>query len=162
MLLDMIILAILILAALWTVMTGSMLRAAIGLACVSAALTMLMFRFHSPLAAVFELSVCSGLISVLFITAISLTQPMTRAEKIQFAKDKLNKYWYLPVFLAVICIALVFKKPDFVFDLPITETEKDVRVMLWGIRQIDLIGQIAMLIAGSFGVAILFKRMRNK
>lgn len=162
MLLDIIILIILILAGLWTVMTRSLLRSAIGLASVSVVLSILMFRFHSPVAAVFELSVCSGFISVLFIAAISLTQPMTQKEKNQYRKEKLNRFLYLPFILVLAAVGMALIKLNLNFDLPAAEIEKDVRVMLWNTRQLDLIGQIMLLILGSFGVAVLFKKARNK
>ncbi|MDD5730401.1 MAG: hypothetical protein PHN57_04670, partial [Candidatus Omnitrophica bacterium] len=50
-----------VLAALWAVMATRLLRAAIALALTSVILTVIMFRLNSPLAAVFELSVCAGL-----------------------------------------------------------------------------------------------------
>ena len=74
---DIFILILLIVAALGTVMTRSLLRSAMGLALTSAILTVFMFRLGAPLAGVFELSVCTGLISVLFISTISLTEPLT-------------------------------------------------------------------------------------
>ena len=43
-------------------------------------LAILMFRLTRPSAAVFELSVCAGLIPVIFISAISLTQRLKRDE----------------------------------------------------------------------------------
>ena len=64
MLLKLIVLAIMLLCALWTVMTRGLVRAALGLAATSIALTVLMFMLGAGLAAVFELSVCAGLITV--------------------------------------------------------------------------------------------------
>ena len=64
--LNIIILIILVIAALWAAMTRSLLRSAIGLALISLILTIIMFRLHSGLAAVFELSVCAGLIRSFF------------------------------------------------------------------------------------------------
>ena len=78
--LDIVILAVLLLTSLWTVMTRSILRSAMGLALTSVILAIVMFRLNSPLAAVFELSVCAGLISVLFVSTISITQPYTTEE----------------------------------------------------------------------------------
>ena len=72
MFLEILILILLVVAALWTVMTRSLLRSAIGLALTSAILTLAIFRMNASLAAVFELSVCAGLIPVLFISVISL------------------------------------------------------------------------------------------
>ncbi|MDD5247164.1 MAG: hypothetical protein PHS09_07220 [Candidatus Omnitrophica bacterium] len=160
--LDIVILLALILAALWTVMTRSLLRSAIGLALVSAILTILLFRFDSPLAAVFELSVCSGLISVVFISTISLTEPMTMKEVIKHMKDRLTRFWYLPFIVVIVGTALSLLDIRLNIKVPPAETQKDVREVLWNMRQLDLIGQVTILLAGVFGVAILFKEGRKK
>ena len=160
--LDIVILLALILAALWTVMTRSLLRSAIGLALVSAILTILLFRFDSPLAAVFELSVCSGLISVVFISTISLTEPMTMKEVIKHMKDRLTRFWYLPFIVVIVGTALSLLDIRLNIKVPPPEVQKDVREVLWNMRQLDLIGQVTILLAGVFGVAILFKEGRKK
>lgn len=156
------VLILMALAALWTVMTRSLLRSAIGLALTSAMLTVLMFRLHSPLAAVFELSVCSGLISVVFIATISLTQPMTQEKVLKHMMDRLERFWYLPILIVLVGIVLTFM--DFKFDLtlPSPEIERDARVVLWNARPLDILGQIIMLLAGAFGIAILFKEAKKK
>jgi NADH-quinone oxidoreductase subunit J len=99
-----------IIAALWSVMGRSLLKATIGLAATSALISILIFRLDSPLAAVFELSVCTGLITAVFVSTISLTKPLTHKEILQASKDRFKRYWYLPVILVVIGIALVLLK----------------------------------------------------
>ena len=47
------------------------LRAAIALAVLSAVLAAIFFKLGAPYAGAFELSVCAGLITVLFVAAIS-------------------------------------------------------------------------------------------
>jgi NADH-quinone oxidoreductase subunit J len=143
-------------------MTRSLLRSAIGLALVSAILTILLFRFDSPLAAVFELSVCSGLISVVFISTISLTEPMTMKEVIKHMKDRLTRFWYLPFIVVIVGTALSLLDIRLDIKVPPPEIQKDVREVLWNMRQLDLIGQVTILLAGVFGVAILFKEGRKK
>ena len=66
--LDGFLLILLVVSALATVLIRSLLRAGIALGFTSAVLSMIMFRFHSPIAAVSELSVCTGLISVLLLS----------------------------------------------------------------------------------------------
>ena len=56
----------------------SLVRAAMALGVGSAALAMLYFMLDAPYAGGFELSVGAGLISVLFIVAISLTTSMEK------------------------------------------------------------------------------------
>ena len=74
-----IILAAIILAgAIAAVLAKNLLWAAIALGTGSVALAILFFLFGAPYAGGFELSVGAGLISVLFIIAISLTESMWR------------------------------------------------------------------------------------
>lgn len=56
----------------------NLVRAAVALGVGSAALAMLFFMLGAPYAGGFELSVGAGLISVLFIVAISLTASMDK------------------------------------------------------------------------------------
>jgi len=159
---DILLLVLLVLAALWTVMTRSLLRSAIGLAFTSAVLSVLMFQLQSPLAAVFELSVCTGLISVVFIGIISLTQPLTGEQIMRHMKSRLKRFWFLPVILLLVGILLRSIKAPVDFAPSPLETEKDVRSVLWSIRHLDIIGQIFILLAGSFGVRILFREKEQK
>jgi NADH-quinone oxidoreductase subunit J len=160
--LDIITLAVLVLAAIWTVMTRSLIRSAIGLGVTSAALAIVMFEFNSPLAGVFELSVCAGLISVIFISAVSLTKPMTQEEVVKYMRQRLARFIYLPfiVIAAGILISLLHTK--FSFHLPPAETQTSIRNVLWNNRQLDLLGQILVIITGVFGVVILFKERKKE
>ena len=160
--LNLFILIVLLAASLWTVMTRSIIRSAIGLALSSVILTIIMFRLNSPLAAVFELSVCAGLISVLFVTTISLTHPQTQQQILQHMKERLSRFWYLPVVIIVLGVLLFSLKISPRVTLPVPEIAKDVRSVLWNIRRIDLIGQMAILLTGVFGVVVLFKEKTKK
>jgi hypothetical protein len=42
--------------------------------------------------------------------------------------------------------------------LPLPGGDGDVRTVLWSIRQLDLFGQILILLAGVFGVLVFFKK----
>ena len=61
-------------AAVLAVRFKNLLFAAISLAALSAVLAIMFYQFNSPYAAVFELSVCAGLITALFVSAIALTR----------------------------------------------------------------------------------------
>jgi NADH-quinone oxidoreductase subunit J len=160
--LNSIILIALVVSGLWTIMTRSLIRSAIGLALTSAVLTMLMFSFDSWLAAVFELSVCAGLISVVFISTISLTQPLTKAEVLRHMKDRLERFMYLPFLIIIVGVGLSLLKVNFDFQLPSPEIETDARKVLWSLRELDLLAQVVIIMAGIFGVLILFREMRRK
>lgn len=161
MFLEVLILILLVISALWTVMTRSLLRSAIGLALTSAVLTLVIFRMKAPLAAVFELSVCAGLIPVLFISVISLTQAMTHKEIIEHMKARLLRFWGLPLVVIVLGIVLGLVSVSFKAKLPLPEIETDPRFVLWHLRQLDLLGQIIILFTGVFGVVVLFKERKK-
>ena len=150
-------------AAVWTVMGRSLLKATIGLAVTSTLISIIIFRLNSPLAAVFELSVCTGLITAIFVSTISLTKPLTHKEILQISKDRAKRYCYLPIILVVIGVALVLikVKQDFMI-IPAPAMQEDVRTVLWNFRRLDLLGQMIILIAGALGIVTLFEeRNRN-
>lgn len=160
--LNLALLLALLAAALWTVMTRSLLRSAIFLALTSIILTVLMFRLNSPLAAVFELSVCAGLISVLFVSTISLTQPMSQQDMMKHMRERMARFWFLPVLLIVVAIVLCLLNIKPVVHLPLPEKSRDVRIVLWHLRPVDVLGQIIVLLTGAFGVVIFFKERVKK
>ena len=151
-----------VLAALWSVMSRSLLKATVGLALTSAIITMLMFRLGAALAAVFELSVCTGLITVVFVSTISLTKPLTHKEITELSKDRIKRYWYLPVIVALAAAGMAVLRIPKDFAMPnLPAIAADVRVVLWNARQLDLFGQIIVIIIGALGVVILFEERRR-
>ena len=152
-----ILLVAMVLAAFWSVMTSLFLRATIALALASVILSVIMFRLGAPLAAVFELSVCAGLISVIFISVISLTQNLPIGEQLARRKHRISRFRYLPLILIAVAVGLYFVRVPLNLNLARPELVADVRSVMWDLRRFDLFGQILVLLAGAFGVIILFK-----
>lgn len=153
---DLLLLIGLTISAVGSILKRDMVKAAIALALTSVILSVLMFRFSSPLAAVFELSVCASLITVLFMSTISLTKPLTKEKE---EKRMPVRAWHivvLPTLLIVAALLLTFVKIPMDFTAP-PAVPSDVRSVLWNNRQPDLLGQILVIIAGFFGVLVLFK-----
>lgn len=148
-------------AALWAAMARSLLKSAIALAATSAALSILLFTLDSPLAAVFELSVCSGLITVIFMSTISLTKPLTIKEAALMTQARRRRFLYLPIIIAVAGVALFLFPPHQDVTSVTVVSAADVRSVLWNTRQMDLFGQILVIITGAFGIAVLFKEARR-
>jgi uncharacterized MnhB-related membrane protein len=73
--------AALLVGAIAAVLSKAMIRAAVALGLGSVSLAALFFMLGAPHAGGFELSVGAGLISVLFILAISLTESMGRTRR---------------------------------------------------------------------------------
>jgi NADH-quinone oxidoreductase subunit J len=161
MVINIILLIVLVISALWTAMTTRLLRSAVGLAITSAVLSILIFRLASPIAAVFELSVCAGLIFAIFISSITVTQRVTAEKLIIRKKERLRKFWPLPIIVVLTAAALSQVHFQMTFNLPAQTVENNVKIILWNLRHLDLLGQIVILLTGAFGVVILFKEWKN-
>ena len=70
------LIAVVVAGAIIAVLAKNLIHAAVALGIGSAALAALFFLLRAPYAGGFELSVGAGLISVLFIVAISLTESL--------------------------------------------------------------------------------------
>jgi NADH-quinone oxidoreductase subunit J len=153
-----ILLGLLVLSSLLTVLIRNTLKAVISLAVTSALLTTFIFVMGAPLAAVFELSVCAGLITAIFISVISLTQSQVSDQVSGEAKKRILRYIYLPIILVIVIVILFLVKPA-VNTVVSSNTlqETSVQQVIWHTRQLDIAGQIIIILAGVFGVVILFK-----
>ena len=156
------LLVAMMIAALWTVMGRSLLKAAIGLAVTSAIITILMFRMDSPLAAVFELSVCAGLMTVIFVSTISLTKPLTHKEIVELSKERHKRFGYLPLILIITSIGLTLIRIRNNITAPLAgDAGASVQQVMWNMRPLDMFGQIIIIIIGALGVVILFEERKN-
>jgi NADH-quinone oxidoreductase subunit J len=142
------------------VMAGDLLIGAIMLALVSIGASLILFDFMAPWAAVFELSVCAGLITVLFVGAVSLVRGNADAD----ARNRV-KFLVLPLAAAGAAIILWFTLPAFFEALSSgamsASVNNPIGITLWDIRRPDLLGQTAMFAAGVFVIKSIFPR-RNK
>ena len=155
------LLAGLVISALVTVMIRDLLKAAVSLAVLSAVLTVILFILQAPLAAVFELSVCAGLITVVFISTISMTKLRTKEQVAQHKEERRKRFRLLPVIvIALICTGLALMLPHLGEMIPTTVphvTTAAEATVFWNQRQADLLGQIVIVLAGVLGILIFFK-----
>ena len=159
-----ILLAGLVISAAICVVIRNLLKAAIVLAVVSAILSIIMFVLGASLAAVFELSVCAGLITVVFISAISMTKIHSKEEIEQKERERHKRFALLPVALIVVLAAVFFFVwPHVNAMIPYTvNSTQTAQIELWGKRQVDLLGQIVIILAGVYGVIVFFKESDEK
>ena len=155
------LLAGLVVSAMVCIILRDLLKSSIALAVVSAVLSIIMFLMGAPLAAAFELSVCAGLITVVFISAISMTRIKSKDEIAQMEKARRKRFVLLPVILIVILAGALFAIwPHLDAMIPYIAapmspaTEQN---FFWDKRQVDLLGQIIIILAGVYGVLIFFK-----
>lgn len=147
------------------VVFNNLLKAAITLALTSAILSIIMFVLQATLVAVFELSVCSGLITVVFISAISMTKVATKEELEEKQRLRNKRFILLPVVLiASLTVLLLILWPHISSITQIGAVVSGVTAqdILWNKHQVDLLGQIVILIAGVFGIIIFFKEVDSE
>jgi len=152
-------LGLMLIFGVMAVMLHSMTKSAIALAAASAALGIIMYEMGSAWAALFEISVCSGLVTVIFISAISLSNmDKKQLEKVYEDKKRMS---LLPVILIVSGAALVVAAMSAGVSLPhagsAANAAGDLREILWNNRQADIWGQIIIMITGSAAVVVLFR-----
>jgi NADH:ubiquinone oxidoreductase subunit 6 (subunit J) len=159
---SILLLTAMVAATLWTVMTSYLLRAAVGLALTSAILAVIMFMLSAPIAGVFELSVCAGLIPAIFLSAISVTKRLQPDAMVVQARQQIRRFWALPLILVLVGLGLSHVHiPELAVKIAAVP-ENDVRKVLWNMRHLDLLGQIVILLGGAFGVVVLLKEKEPK
>ncbi len=156
-----VLLAGLVVSAAVCAIIRNLLKASIALAAVSGILSIIMFLMDAPLAAVFELSVCAGLITVVFISAISMTHLHTKAEETELGHRRHRRFALLPVLLcaALTCaLWLLWPRLGALLSQPAPPASTEaVSDFFWNMRQADILGQIVIVLVGVFGVLIFFK-----
>jgi NADH:ubiquinone oxidoreductase subunit 6 (subunit J) len=137
------------------ILLRDLLKSAISLAAASLLLGIIFFRMNAPYAGVFEISVVAGLITVLFVLTIALTKT---GEDVR--ESRLVNWVFPAVFVAFIVIdaltmkALLGKIPA----LASGAESGSFGDVLWKTRTLDLVGQIAVILAGVFSVLALFRK----
>lgn len=151
-------LAFMFVFCIMAVMARSLLKSAIYLAVVSAMLGAILYLLGATWAAVIEVSACSGLVTVIFISAISLSR--IKKDDIQKTYEDKKQMRFLPYLLIVGGIALI-AAAFLVKDLSLTQaagtTAEDFRDIFWNTRQADIFGQIITILVGGIAVSVLFK-----
>jgi len=153
------LLSALLLFCLVAAIAQNLLYSGLALALSSVMLSLLLFEMSAPWAAVFELSVCAGLITVLFISAVSFIE---RGEV--FLKEDRLRFYALPVFLAIFGLAFwLLSEPltkALVPAMPGT-VQLSVGDLLWNFRWFDVVGQICIFLAGVLMIRTFFSRSKK-
>jgi NADH-quinone oxidoreductase subunit J len=162
---EILVLVAMLAAAVVTVVSTSVIYSAIGLGVTSALLTVAMFVVDASWAGVFELSICAGMISVVFVSTIGLTARTTKEEERTQGTKNLLRFAFLPPLLLVLALALLqLAPPEGQISVApgdaASDRAQDVRDVMWTKRQ-DVQGQILLLLVGIFGVVVLFKERRK-
>src|SRR5512139_2453979 len=89
------LLGLLVLLSIGCCIFKDLLYVAVSLAAISAILALVLFMFGANIAGVFELSVCAGLITVLFIATVSLTKDSDQKHETRIAT------YFVPLFVLI-------------------------------------------------------------
>jgi NADH-quinone oxidoreductase subunit J len=147
----------LVLMVVFIVLLGvfrDLLYAALALALASVMLAVVLFQFGANIAAVFELSVCAGLITVLFVSTVSLTK-----DSDQKTESRLPAAFVVPM-------AIVFAGASYFLVRwlgstlpapPSVGTVATFQQAFWTDRMTDVLGQVALVLVGVFGILAIFR-----
>ncbi|MEI6578666.1 MAG: hypothetical protein WCN92_04300 [Eubacteriales bacterium] len=90
-----------------------------------------------------------------------MTNIKSKEEIEEQKKERKKKFLLFPVFLIILAAAILALMWPYIVDFSrsyiIPVFTGNVRDILWNNRQIDLLGQIIIILAGVFGVIIFFK-----
>ena len=103
-------------------------------------LALVLFLFGANIAGVFELSVCAGLITVLFIATVSLTK-----DSDQKVETRLPAY-FVPLFVLIFIGIDYFIMQWLAHSLPasvVPQPSGTFQRVFWELRSADILGQMA-------------------
>ena len=143
----------------FSVLSRHLINAAISLAAVSAACGVLMYVLGAHTAAIFEVSVCSGLVTVIFISAVSLSN----GDRDAGVPEKRARL--LPVILIAVGAVLMIAAGLSGFSLGVPGPVASARSfdnVFWETRQADIFGQMVAIIAGASAIVVFFKESEKK
>ncbi len=149
-----VLLGLLVLLSIGCCIFKDLLYVAVSLATMSAILALVLFRYGANIAGVFELSVCAGLITVLFISTVSLTRDSDRA-----VEARLPVY-FVPLFVLIFIGIVFFIIRWLAHSMPaaiVPQPSGTFQRVFWEIRSSDIYGQIGLIAAGVFGILSLFR-----
>ncbi len=144
--LNVLIVAGIFVCAIMAVRSARLLTSALWLAGTSALVALIMFLLGAPEVAVIELSVGAGLVTVLFVFAISIA-----------GEESLPRQSLLPRPLAWTIVIITFLLlawqvlPSFNLDLPFIPAAR-LSSSLWQDRSLDIMLQVVIIFAGVLGV----------
>ena len=153
-----VLLGLIVLLSIGCCIFKDLLYVAVSLAAASAVLALVLFRFGANVAGVFELSVCAGLITVLFVSTVSLTKNSD-----QTVESRVPLY-FLPFILLLLVGVDLFVVQALAGALApspagtvVPAAGATFQQVFWGQRTGDILGQISLILVGVFGILTIFR-----
>jgi len=154
-------LILMVVSAAAVVLLHSLLKGAICLAATSVLLAVVLFLQGAYWAALFELSVCAGLITVVFISAISITA----RGRLEEARAQAHRRNFAPLPYILLLAGMLLLSLLLLTNFQIESAAPlltEFNQVFWHERQADIVAQVALILAGAFGVVVLFKERDSK
>jgi NADH-quinone oxidoreductase subunit J len=152
-------LVVMLFGGIVTIMLGSLLKSSLALALSSVMLSTILFLMGAKWSALFELSVCAGLITVIFVSAISVTKANRNDLEHTKSIKKINRP--LPYILIAIGAGLIILMAVNHFSLTgafaAAKYKDNFKEIMWMARQPDILGKVIAVLGGAFAVVVLFK-----
>jgi NADH:ubiquinone oxidoreductase subunit 6 (subunit J) len=146
------------------IVVSSTLKSAVALAAASAALGIIMYALGSAWAGIFEISVCSGFVTVIFISAVTMTSHGHDEQDEMYAQSKSTKW--LPILMIVVGVVMLIVLLCGGFKIPETAQapvqKLDFSTELWTKHQDLIFALMIASLAGAFAVIVLFKEGDKK
>ncbi len=141
--------------AICAIQARRLLTSAIWLAGVSALVSLALYLLGAHQVAVIELSVGAGLVTVLFVFAISISGD-------EHVESKPVIPWFLVIGMSALVVVLLGL---YILPVPITETvrrggEVSLSRMLWQERGLDVLVQVVLIFAGVLGLLGLLAEVK--
>jgi len=136
------------------VLFRDLLYSAIALALASVTLSVVLFLFKANIAAVFELSVCAGLITVLFVSTISLTKNSDQKTESRVPAAFLP---FVLVLLLALDLGLTVWLAREMLPAGQSGSAATFKEVFWTIRATDIWGQVSLVLVGVFGILAIFR-----
>lgn len=143
-----VLLVLTIMCAVLAIHASRIMTATLWLACVSALTAVMFYRIGAWTVAIVELSVGTGLVTVLIVFAITMVGD--EAESATTAR--------LPLVIVLVALVLIIT-----LTVPFITPEQpagdpSLTIMLWENRELDMLVQVALLFAGVLGVLGLLRK----
>lgn len=163
MIISIVCLAAILVCVVAAVAVRSTFKSAVALAVASALLGVVMYLLGSTWAALFEISVCSGFVTVIFISAVTMTSRSREEQDEIYEQEKHAKI--LPVLMIVTGIVIIAVMILSKFRLPYpaaAPVRNNFAKELWTEHKDLLLALLTALLAGTFAVVVLFKEEEKK
>lgn len=152
-----ILLVLMTLAAILVVVCKDILHAVISLAFLSVFTSILFYTLGSPYASMLELSIGAGLITILFLVAISLVEQHRAGHKF----TNVNFFALLVVAITALWLGASLVKGG-VPNLLAAVSSKNLPETLWGDRLLDVFGLAVVIFTAAIGIGTLFRTEGGK